>query len=185
MEDAEIVALYWKRDETAIEETQRKYGAYCYSIAWNLLSVPEDAEECVNDTWHQVWQQIPPQRPARLRPWLGAIVRNRAISLWRSLHAQKRASELEVLLSELEDSVPSPHTVESHMDAADLGEAISRWLAALPRQDRILFVRRYWYGIPLQTLAEQQHMAPSKLAQTMFRLRRSLKAALEQEGITL
>lgn len=81
MEDIQIVELYWQRDERAVAETERKYGAFCYGIAKNILSIKEDAEECVNDTYHRAWNAIPPQRPVYLRSWLGKIVRNLAINL--------------------------------------------------------------------------------------------------------
>lgn len=90
MEDLQIVNLYWKRDERAIQETERKYGGYCYSIALNILSDNEDAEECVNDTYHQTWKSIPPNRPKSLKAWLGKICRNLALNLWNKNHAQKR-----------------------------------------------------------------------------------------------
>ena len=83
MEDAAIVALYWSRDEAAIAETQRKYGAYCRTIAQNILGSWEDAEECVSDAWHRAWNAIPPQRPDSLPAFLGRIVRNLSLSRWR------------------------------------------------------------------------------------------------------
>ena len=82
MEDVEIIELYWQRNEQAIAETAQKYGAFCHSIAKNILSIDEDAEECVNDAFHQAWNAIPPQRPVRFRAWLGKTVRNLALNLW-------------------------------------------------------------------------------------------------------
>ena len=90
MEDRVIIELYWQRDERAIAETAAKYGVFCHTIAMNLLGQREDAEECVNDTWHTAWMSIPPQRPSRLRAWLGRVVRNLALGLWNRNHAQKR-----------------------------------------------------------------------------------------------
>ena len=185
MEDAQIVELYWQRSETAIAETDRKYGAFCYRISMNLLSSRADAEECVNDTWHEAWRQMPPQRPGRLKPWLGAIVRNLSVNLWHRNHAQKRDRGMEQMFSELEECLPSPQTVEREMEARELGQAISAWLYALPEEDRVLFVRRYWYGMPLKELAAGQKLAPGKLAQRMYRLRLDLKSALEREGIAI
>ena len=112
MEDARIIELYWQRDEGAIQETDTKYGAFCQRIAMNILSSFEDCEECVSDTYGRCWDTMPPQRPVSLRAYVGAIVRNLSISRYRSLRAQKRYNGAEVLLSELEDCVPAPDSVQ-------------------------------------------------------------------------
>lgn len=185
MEDSQIIDLYWQREEAAIAETQRKYGAFCYGVAKNILSVHEDAEECVSDTWQRAWESIPPQRPVKLRAWLGKIVRNLALNLWNKNHTQKRYVGMTELFSELEDCIPSPETVEREIEEKELSEYISAWLLTLSREDRILFVRRYWNGIALRDLAKEWNLAPDQLAQRMYRLRGRLKTALEKEGISL
>ena len=111
MDDKQIIELYFKRDECAIRETQSKYGAFCNRIAMNILSIREDAEECVNDTYYSVWKQIPPTVPESFRAFLGRITRNLSISRFRSMRAKKRYSGMEVMLSELNDCVPSAETV--------------------------------------------------------------------------
>ena len=183
MEDQQIIQLYWQRDEQAIAETDRKYGAYCRKIAADLLGSREDGEECVNDAYHQLWQLIPPQRPVLFKAYLGRIVRNLAINLWHRAHAQKRCQGMDLLLSELEDCLPAPQDVAREVEAAQLGEIISRWLTALPREDRALFVRRYWHGTALKELAAERGLSPGRLAQRMYRLRLGLKDTLEKEGI--
>ena len=142
MEDAQIIALYIQRDEAAIAETQRKYGAFCSRIATNILSA-EDAEECVNDAYHQVWLAIPPQRPTHFSAWLGRIVRNNAINLWNKNHRKKRYNGMTELLSELEESIPSPRTMEREMEDRELSACIDAWLRTLKQEDRVLFLRRY------------------------------------------
>ena len=183
MDDRQIVELFWQRDESAIAETECKYGPFCLGIASSLLSSGEDAKECVNETFYQAWKLMPPERPDRLRPWLGRIVRNIAVSLWRKNHRQKRYGGVEQALSELEDAVPSPLSIEREVESAELGRVIDRWLGSLPREDRVLFVRRYWYGVSLKELAEESGTPPQKLAQRMYRLRLALKAFLEKGGI--
>ena len=185
MEDSEIVELYWQRAEDAVSETDRKYGAYCRRIALDLLSVREDAEECVSDAYYQAWSSIPPQRPVKLKSWLGRVVRNLSINRWHKNHARKRYGGLEGLLSELEDCLPAPQSTEQEVDDAELGACIDRWLLSLPQADRVLFVQRYWYGTPLCDLAKRRRIPPGKLAQKMYRLRISLKAELEKEEISL
>ena len=185
MEDAQIVSLYWARSEDAIRETDAKYGAFCRAVALGLLSVREDAEECVNDAYHAAWTSMPEEKPDKLRAWLGRVVRNLSVDRWRSSRAQKRYDGMELLLSELEDCVPARETVEETVEAAELGHVISAWLAALPEDDAALFVRRYWNGDALTALAKERGVAAAKLAQKMYRLRLSLKTTLEKEGVAL
>ena len=185
MEDREIVALYWRRDERAITETDRKYGGLCRAIAMNLLGVREDAEECVNDTWLQAWNSMPEQRPERLRAWLGRVVRNLSISRWRAAHRQKRYAGIELLLSELDECVPSPDDTQRTVELNELSTLIDGWLRTLSEEDRALFLRRYWNGEQLAALAAERNAAPGSLAQRMHRLRAGLKTKLEQEGIVL
>ena len=185
MEDGAIIELYWQRSERAIEETRAKYGAYCYQIAFNLLRSPEDAEETVSDTYHAAWNAMPPERPGSLRAWLGKVARNLSLGRWNRDHRRKRDAGLTVLLSELGDCLPAPDTAERSLEAGELRDALDRWLGSLGRADRILFLRRYWYGLSLQELARREGTSPARLAQRMLRLRQSLRKALEKEGIGL
>ena len=153
MDDLAIVELYHRREERAIAESDKKYGTLCRSIALRLLGLREDAEECVNDTWHAAWNRMPPDRPQSLGAFLGRITRNLSVSRWRRDHAQKRYDGIELLLSELEDCVPAPGTVEEHLERQQLARAISAWLDGLEDGDRRLFVRRYWSGAPVTGLA--------------------------------
>jgi len=186
MEDQAIVALYWERDERAIQESEQKYGPYCWTIAWNILSSREDAEECVSDTWHNAWNTMPPQRPHSLAAFLGRIVRNLSISRWRREHAQKRYGGMEALLSELEDCLPGPGgSVEDILTGRELVEALERWLDSLPAQERALFLRRYWYGQSVRQLAGECGVTPNAMTKRLLRLRKELKQKLEQEGAAL
>lgn len=185
MDDRQIIELYWSRDEQAIAETDRKYGAYCRAIAMNLLGEHRDTEECVSDAYHQAWRSIPPQRPVSLRAWLGRVVRNFSLNRWKRDRAMKRGGGMECLLGELEECVPSPQTVERRLESEQLGAVISAWLRELPREDRVLFLRRYWYGEALKELARERGESAGRLAQRMYRLRAELRRALEKEGITL
>ena len=185
MEDGAIIDLYWQRNEQAIEETRIKYGGYCYSIAFNLLRSPEDAEETVSDTYHAAWNAMPPEKPLSLRAWLGKAARNLSLGRWNREHRLKRSAGMTELLGELEDCLPAPDTAEKALEARELAEVIDRWLGSLGKVDRILFVRRYWYGVSLQELARERSLSPARLAQKMLRLRQSLRKALEKEGVFL
>lgn len=185
MEDAAILDLYNRRSEQAIFETADKYGPYCGAVARNILTVPEDVEECLSDTWLAAWNDIPPSRPNCLRAYLGRLTRNLAITRWRYTHAEKRYAGLEVLLSELEDCIPARGGVEERLEQRELSRLLSAWLDSLSEADRRLFVRRYWYGAAVKDLAREAGLRDNLMAQRLFRLRRGLKKRLEQEGVTL
>ena len=185
MDDKQIIELYFERNEQAIKETQNKYGAFCHRIAMNILGIHEDAEECVNDTYYSVWKQIPPTVPEVFKVYLGRITRNLSISRFRAMRAKKRYSSMEIMLSELNDCVPSSSNVEQTIEVMQLSDYISEWLDSLPEEDCALFVRRYWFGDEVQELAKKCGITAVKMAQRMLRLRKSLKAALEQKGVAL
>ena len=185
MDDSAIIALYWSRDESAIAETQRKYGPYCRAIAMNILGSREDAEECVSDTFHSAWNAIPPQRPGSLPGFLGRIVRNLSISRWRRERAQKRYAGLDVMLSELEECLPGPGGVEEAVEGRELTGGIEGWLDGLGREDRAVFLRRYWYGEEVRALAKAWGVGANQMAKRLQRLRKDLKRELEQEGYAL
>jgi len=184
MEDSAIIGLYWQRSEQAIRETDHKYGAFCHHIAMNILRSFPDSEECVNDTYGKAWDTMPPQRPDSLRAYLGRIVRNLSISRYRLLHAQKRSSGAEVLLSELGDCVPAGDNTWRTVACRELSGIISRWLDSLGEEERALFLRRYWSGESVKTLAEEMNVRPNALTKRLLRLREDLRQYLETEGVT-
>lgn len=185
MEDIQIIDLYWLRDESAIRETDTKYGAFCHHIAMNILHSFQDSEECVSDTYGRCWDTMPPQRPGSLRAYLGTIIRNLSISRYRACHAQKRFGGVEVLLSELADCVPAPDHVQRTVEAGELSGLISDWLENLGQEDRALFVRRYWNGDAVKDLASELGVRPNALTKRLLRLRENLRRCLEKEGVAV
>lgn len=183
MEDSEIIAMFHRREEQAIWETERKYSSLCRRIAMNILSILEDAEECVSDTWYAAWNTMPPERPGVLGAFLGRITRNLSISRFRSNRAQKRYSGMEVLLSELDDCVPSPENVEERVERQLLTQTVNRWLDSLPAAERTLFVRRYWYGDRVKELAQLWGCTQNQMSQRLMGLRKKLKGYLQTEGV--
>lgn len=185
MEDSRIVQLYWDRDQEAIPATSEKYGSYCGSIARNILGSREDAEECVNDTWHRAWDTMPPQKPSSLRAYFCRIVRNLSIDRWRARYSQKRGEGLGSLALELEECVPAVPSAEEQWEMEEIGAAVERWLRQQRAGDRRLFVGRYFYGAAVRDLAAAIGGSPNGTTQRLRRLRNSLRRALEQEGVTL
>ncbi len=184
MDDVKIIELYNARNEFAISETERKFGRMLFSIAQNILSDKEDSEETVNDTYKKAWDSIPPEKPQFLGAWLGRITKNLAISLWRKNKAQKR-NGIDTILSELDECIPSAVNVETESENHEITKVINRWLDGLNKEDRTIFVRRYWYGDTVSELSQKFCVSPKRLSSKMFRLRKNLKDYLEKEGINI
>ena len=185
MQDQEIIQLYLQRDEQAIRETIRKYGAYCRAIAENILENYEDAEECLNDAWNSAWNRIPPVIPLSLKAFLGKLIRDRALSRYRENHAARRYGTYDVLLSELDECIPDRSNVEHEVETSWLSSLISDWLRTCKEEDRALFLKRYYFGVPVKRLADEFHISENTAAQRLRRMRTRLKDYLKKEGVDL
>jgi RNA polymerase sigma-70 factor (ECF subfamily) len=186
MEDREIIQLYWERNEQAIRESEHKYGLYCRSIACSILPSPQDAEETVSDTWLRAWNAMPPQKPGRLSAFLGRITRNLAFDRWRRQNAEKRGGgELSLVLEELAECVSGGGNAEDALEMRELGRALNGFIAALPRDKRVLFLGRYWYALPVNELAKRCGMTEGAAAAALRRLRIKLRKQLEEGGFEL
>jgi len=184
MDDKMIVELYWDRDESAIQETADKYGNYLHSIAMNVLAVHEDAEESVNDTYRDAWNSMPPHRPSILATFLGKITRRLSIDKWRARTAAKRgAGQTAMVLEELEHCVSGAEDVAKTAEANELARFINAFLADLPETDRSVFLCRYWYMDPIESIAKQFGFSQSKVTSMLFRTRNKLRSFLEKEGL--
>lgn len=186
MNDSQIVALYFDRDQRAIEETAAKYGSYCYCIANNILNNKEDAEEAVSDTYLALWATIPPHKPVVLRTFLGKIARRTALKKWEKNRTQKRGSgEVALALEELSEYLPGGTTPETAMETAELTQILNGFLRKLPKEERQVFVCRYWYLDPIADIAERFGFSQSKVKSMLARTRLKLRNTLNKEGITL
>ena len=186
MEDKQIIELYFARSEQAIAETDAKHGPYCRSIAGRILHNREDSEECVNDTWLQAWNAIPPQRPQRLAVFLGRITRNLALNRWEANAARKRGGgQVPLALEELRDCLPASGTGTDPTEMLVLTQTLNRFLAALTKETRIIFLRRYWYLDSIGEIAQRLNLTESKVKMSLLRSREKLRSVLEKEGISL
>jgi RNA polymerase sigma-70 factor (ECF subfamily) len=184
MNDSEILNLYFIRSESAITETANHYGSYCFAIAMNILKSKEDSAECVNDTYLKAWNAIPPQNPTIFSSFLGRITRNIALNKYRVNRGQKRGSgEIALLLSELEDCIPSAKTVESEAEKNFLEETIKIFLSSIKTEDRVFFLQRYWYANSIAEIAKLHCVSKGQVRTNLHRTRNKLKQHLEKEGI--
>ena len=176
--DAEIIDLYFSRDEAALEHTAKNYGAYCTSVAMNILNDPSDAEECVNDTYLRAWNSIPPQRPTVLRLFLGKITRNLAIDKYRANKSRRR--EFEVALEEIAEFLPAKEE-----DDGNLLTLLTDFLSTLSDEERDLFVLRYYHGHSVARLAKAFRVRPNNLSARLYRTREKLRAYLTERRYPL
>lgn len=186
MNDNQIVSLFFDRDQRAIEETAKKYGSYCYSIAYSILQNREDAEEAVSDTYLGAWAAIPPHKPVKLHTFLGKIARRTALKRWEKNHAWKRGGgEVELALEELSDLLPNGNTPESAMEGKELTRILNEFLKKLPQEERQVFVCRYWYLDSIADIAGRFGFTRSKVKSMLSRSRTKLRNILKKEEITL
>ena len=183
MEDEKIVSLYWNRSEQAIAETSLKYGKYCYSIAYNILCSDQDAEESVNDTYMDAWNSMPPHKPSVLSAFLGKITRRLSIDRWRKNRAQKRGGGAMIwVLDELEECISEDGSLEEELEKQRLREVINSFVASLQPTEQKVFLCRYWYMDPIDSICRQFGFSESKVKSMLLRTRQKLKIILAEEG---
>ena len=184
MDDQEIIARFFARDEEGLAAAQERYGDYCAAVARNLLSDQRDQEECLSDTWLRAWNTIPPQRPRSLGAFLAKITRNLAIDCLRSGNTARRGGgQTTLALEELGECVSQAGSPEGELDRQAAVEALNRFLDGLPPLQREVFLRRYWYLDSVGEIARRFSMSQSKVKTMLFRTRQKLRTYLEQEGI--
>lgn len=184
MDDREIIALFYERSEQAIAELSKKYGDLCLKIADNILNDARDAEECVNDAYLGAWNSIPPQNPDPLRTYVCRIVRNLSLKKLRNNTALKRGSQFEVSLSELENCIPSS-SFDEHLSARELAEQINAFLSTLHRDDRVIFVKRYWLSESLSEIADAFGITEHSASVRLSRIRKKLHIYLKSKEVSL
>ena len=186
MEDEQIVRLFWQRNEQAIPAAAEKYGAYCVSIAGNILASREDAEECVNDAYLQVWNSVPPQKPANLSAYLGRIVRNLALNRYKYNSAAKRGGgELPAVLEECSELLSGGTDTEKTFDRNELLRAVNGFLGGLTEKKRSIFLCRYWYADSIPMIAARFGMSENAVSASLSRSRARLRRYLTERGFDL
>ena len=183
MDDEKIIEMFFDRNEQALDETEQKYGKYCFAVSYRILNSNEDSEECVNDTWLAAWNAIPPKKPESLRGFLARICRNISLDRLDFLKADKRNQnvteafeELEAFLSGGEENVP---------EEMFMREAVNKFLASLDRKTRIIFMHRYWYFCTVTEIAEGLGVTENSVRVTLHRTKLKMRSFFEKEGITI
>lgn len=186
MNDKDIVALYWNRDERAIKETKDKYENYCGKIAYNILFDYQDSQECLSDTYLKTWNSIPDNKPSKLGLYVGKACRNIAINMFEKYNAEKRAgTQTDLVLDELSECIGDKDNVKEYVDYNILKETINSFLKTLSKQNRIVFVRRYFYMSSIDEISKEYGMSASAVKMSLKRTRDGLKNYLIEQGYSV
>ena len=180
MEDSKIVDLYWLRDESAISESDKKYGRMLNSLSYSLLSSYEDAEECVNDTYIAAWGAMPDARPCYLGAFLSKITRRISIDRYRAIHSEKRGG-IQNLCQELSECIPD-NSDEGYCSKS-IRDALNEFLYSLDKDKRVMFTLRYFYSKSVSEIAFKMSVSEAKVKTTLFRIRRELQKKLEEQNL--
>lgn len=183
LEDEQIIELFFARNQQAITELAAKYGSVCYKLSYQILNNQLDAEECVNDAYLGTWNAIPPARPNPLRAFLCKIVRNLSIKRYHANTAIKRNSIYGVALREFGQEVTAPDTVEGEVEAKALARLIEAFLDSLTVENRVIFMRRYWFSDSYEEIARRVGITEKNVSVRLTRLRKQLKEHLQKEGV--
>ncbi len=184
MHDEAILSLFEERNEQAISESEKQYGALCRSVARDITGSDADAEECLNDALLAAWNAIPPAKPQNFCAYLLRLVRNSAINRYHAAHTEKRsAANVAASIDELAEIIPDRGDVVSEIERREMLAAVNTFLQGLPRKQRDLFVRRYWYADDIAALSQMFQMTQSHVTMTLSRLRKRLKKYLGKEGL--
>ena len=185
MDDEKIVALYFERNEKAIEETDFKYKKYLMTVACNILSDRLDCEECLNDTYLGTWNRIPPVRPTVFQIFLSKMMRNIAVDKYRKNIANKRVpSELTVSLDELDDCIDYTFDIDEEIFAKELGSILSEFLRGIPKKSATMFICRYYYSDSIESIADMFKISEPTVFRTLAALRKQLAEKLAERGYT-
>lgn len=182
MEDEQIIDLFFARDQQAITELDVKYGRLCRKLSGQILADPRDIQECISDAYLGVWNAIPPRRPNPLAAFLCTLVRNISITRCHHNTAVKRNSQYDAALDELEGCLAAPDTPQSALERKELTRALERFLDSLSRENRVIFLRRYWFSDPYAAIAARVGLSERNVSVRLHRIRSALRAFLQKEG---
>ncbi len=186
MTDEQIIALFNERNELAITELNEKYRAYCWSVSYGILKNNEDTEECFNDMLNGVWKTIPPNHPDNLKSYCGRIIRNLSLNRLQASNAKKRGGALGTQsLDDLDFKIASSDSIDDKLFASEIKKIINDFLESLPKEKRIIFVRKYWYFDSIEKISKRMRLSSSNVKVILHRLRESLKTELKKGGFEI
>ena len=183
MKDEKIIELFWARDERALGETQEKYKNLCMYVGAQILASNEDREECFNDLLLSLWNSIPPEKPTNLRAYIGRSMRNHALNRSRDNNAWKRGKNFQTVGEEFLQTVEDGHSLADSFEAKRAGEAVNRVLDAISKDDRRIFIMRFYLGLSISNISHQLGFGESKIKVSIHRTRKKIAELMQKEGI--
>ena len=183
IDDEKIVDLFFMRSEQAIWELDNKYGKFCRRLSYNIVNNRQDAEECVNDAYLGAWNAIPPEKPDPLLTYLCRIVRNISLKMYHRKEAAKRSSTYTIAMEEIEACIAAPNMVETEFEARELARIIESFLDTLTAENRVIFMRRYWFSDSCKDIAEFVGLSEKNITVRLTRIRKKMKKYLIEKGV--
>ena len=183
IDDEKIIDLFFERSEQGIRELDNKYGAVCHNLSYNIVNNRQDAEECVNDAYLGAWNAIPPVRPNPLLSYIVKIVRNISLKIYWRKEAAKRSSHYTIAMEEIEACIADPNTVEAEIEARELAHIIESFLDTLTVENRVIFMRRYWFADSYKDIAEFMGLSEKNISVRLTRIREKMKQYLIEREV--
>ena len=188
IQEETILALLIDKPAEGIRILTAQYGGLVYSITWRRLQGclrKEDSEECVSDTWLTLWNQIPPKKPNPFKAYICRIIKNLSLKRYEYHHAKKRNSQYDLSLEELEECISKEQNVENQIELRELKWIVAKFIEKLPKEKRILFLRRYWFLQSVSEMARDYEITPKNMSVKLLRIRKELKEYLKEEGFEI
>ena len=183
IDDEKIIDLFFERDQQGIRELDIKYGKICHNLSYNILNSRQDAEECVNDAYLGAWNAIPPTRPNPLLSYIVKLVRNISLKIYWKKKAAKRSGHYKIALEEIEDYVADHKIVEDEIEARELARIIEEFLDTLTVENRVIFIRRYWFADSYKDIAEFVGLSEKNISVRLTRIRQKMKSYLAEREV--
>ena len=183
IDDEKIIDLFFERSEQGIRELDNKYGTVCHNLSYNIVNNRQDAEECVNDAYLGAWNAIPPERPNPLLSYIVKIVRNISLKIYWRTEAAKRSGHYTIALEEIEGCIADQKTVEDEIEARELARIIEEFLDTLTLENRVIFMRRYWFADSYKDIAEFVGLSEKNISVRLTRIREKMKQYLIEREV--
>ena len=183
IEDGKIIELFFRRSEQAIRELDEKYGKVCRKLSHNIVNNRQDAEECVNDAYLGAWNAIPPAKPSPLLTYICKIVRNISLKTYWRKEASKRRSTYTIAMEEIEACIADPNTVEIEIEVRELARIIESFLDTLTTENRVIFMRRYWFSDSCKDIAEFVGLSEKNISVRLTRIRKKMRDYLAEREV--
>ena len=182
-DDEKIIELFFERSEQGIRELDIKYGKDFHNLSYHIVGSRQGAEECVNDAYLGAWNAIPPARPNPLLTYICKIVRNISLKVYYRKEAAKRSSHYTIAMEEIEACIAAPNTVEAEIEARELARIIEEFLNTLTVENRVIFMRRYWFSDSYKDIAEFVGLSEKNISVRLTRIREKMKQYLIEREV--